>query len=66
VGQTAATISQRPGGYYLSYVEGVAKPKVNGKAVNDSVMLKEFDIIDVGKAKMQIVFKTKPKEKQKS
>jgi hypothetical protein len=47
-------------------VEGVAKPKVNGKAVNDSVMLKEFDIIDVGKAKMQIVFKTKPKEKQKS
>jgi pSer/pThr/pTyr-binding forkhead associated (FHA) protein len=57
VGQTAATISQRPGGYYLNYVEGIAKPKVNGKVVKDTLMLKEFDMIEIGKAKMQIVFK---------
>lgn len=63
VGQTAATISQRPGGYYLSYVEGLAKPKVNGKAVKDSILLKEFDIIDIGKTKLQLVYKTKAKEK---
>ena len=63
VGQTAVTISQRPGGYYLSYVEGMAKPKVNGNTVKDSVLLKEFDIIEIGKAKMQIIFKTKAKEK---
>lgn len=59
VGQTAATISQRPQGYFLSYVGGMAKPKVNGKAVKDTIRLKEFDIIDIGKSKMQLVFKTK-------
>lgn len=63
VGQTAATISQRPGGYYLSFVEGMSKPKVNGKPVKDTVLLKEFDIIEIGKSKMQVVFKPKAKDK---
>ncbi|MFH0726304.1 MAG: FHA domain-containing protein [Pseudomonadota bacterium] len=57
VGQISATISQRPGGYYLNYVEGLSKPKVNGKVVRDTVQLQEFDIIEIGKNKMQIVFK---------
>jgi pSer/pThr/pTyr-binding forkhead associated (FHA) protein len=62
VGQTAFTISQRPDGYYLSYVEGFAKPKVNGKAAKETVRLKEFDFIELGKVKMQLVFKG-PKSK---
>jgi predicted component of type VI protein secretion system len=62
VGQTAATISQRPDGYYLSYVEGIRKPKVNGQAVKTTVRLKEFDIIELSRVKMQLVFKT-PKKK---
>lgn len=62
VGQTAATISQRPDGYYLSYVGGMAKPKVNSQTLRTSIRLKEFDIIELGKVKMQLVFKT-PKKK---
>lgn len=57
VGQTAATISKRPNGYYLSYVEGISKPKVNGETVKKSVMLKEFDVIEIGSVKMQFVYK---------
>ena len=52
VGKTSVTISRRPQGYSLSYVEGKA-PKVNGAAVKASVNLKEFDEIEVGSAKWQ-------------
>ncbi len=58
VGQTAATISKRPDGYYLSYVSGMAKPKVNGKAVKESVTLKQFDTIEIGSIKMEFLFKS--------
>jgi pSer/pThr/pTyr-binding forkhead associated (FHA) protein len=57
VGQTAATISKRPDGYYLSYVGGFSKPKVNGQSVRDSVGLKQFDVIEIGSAKMQFIHK---------
>jgi len=57
VGQTAATISKRPDGYYLSYVGGFSKPKVNGQSVKDSVGLKQFDVIEIGSAKMQFIHK---------
>ena len=53
VGQTAATISHRPNGYFLSYVGGLSRVKVNGSAVKESVMLREFDVIDIGSAKLQ-------------
>ena len=58
IGQIAATISQRPSGYFLNYVEGMSKPKVNGMVVRDTIQLQEFDIIEIGKNKMQIVFKS--------
>ena len=58
IGQTAATISKRPNGYSLSYVEGMTKPKVNGKGVKESVMLKEFDVIEIGSIKLQFVLKS--------
>lgn len=56
--KTAATISKRPNGYYISYVGGMAKPKVNDVVVRESIQLKEFDIIEIGPAKMQFIFKT--------
>ena len=56
VGKTSATISKRPKGYYLSYVAGMSKPKVNGEAVKESVVLNEFDIIEIGSVKMQLTF----------
>jgi hypothetical protein len=58
IGHTAATISKRPNGYSLSYVEGMTKPKLNGKTIKESVMLKEFDVIEIGGAKLQFVLKS--------
>jgi len=57
VGKTAATISKRPQGYHLSYVEGMSKPKVNNETVKESVLLKEFDIIEIGSVKMEFILK---------
>lgn len=57
IGQTAATISKRPNGYHLSYVGGLSKPKVNGKAVKESVLLNQFDTIELGSLKMQFIHK---------
>jgi len=57
MGKTAATISKRPMGYSLSYVSGMSKPKVNGETVKESVMLKDFDEIEIGSIRMQFVIK---------
>lgn len=57
IGKLAATISKRPQGYSLSFVGGMSKPKVNGEAVKESVMLKDFDEIELGSVKMQFVLK---------
>jgi pSer/pThr/pTyr-binding forkhead associated (FHA) protein len=57
VGSTSATISKRPKNYVLSYVGGLSKPKVNGKAVKQSVALNEFDVIEVGSVKLQFFTK---------
>jgi pSer/pThr/pTyr-binding forkhead associated (FHA) protein len=57
VAKVAATISKRPTGFYLNFVEGMTKPSVNGKTVKDSAPLKEFDIIEIGSSKMEFVVK---------
>ena len=57
MGATAATISRRPNGYVLSFVEGMTKPKVNGAAVKDSVLLREFDKIELGSILMEFIVK---------
>ncbi|MDJ0810883.1 MAG: FHA domain-containing protein [Desulfobacterales bacterium] len=57
VGATSATISKRPKNYVLSYVSGLSKPKVNGKAVKQSVALNEFDVIEIGSVKLQFFTK---------
>ena len=53
VGKTAVTISKRPDGFYLSYVGGMAKPKVNSKTIARSTILNDLDIIDIGSTKLQ-------------
>jgi len=64
VGQTSVTISKRPDGFYLSYVSGLAKPKLNDKTVKQSAILNEFDVIDIGSTKLQF-FLQKPHQKKK-
>ena len=53
VGATAATISKRPDGFYLSYVGGMSKPKVNDKTIKHSILLNDLDVIDIGSTKLQ-------------
>lgn len=53
VGQTAATISKRSDGFYISYVGGMSRPKINDKAIKHSVILSDLDVIDIGPAKLQ-------------
>jgi pSer/pThr/pTyr-binding forkhead associated (FHA) protein len=53
VGKTAAVISKRSDGIYLSHIAGVSKPRVNDKKTKGPVMLNDFDIIDIGSAKLQ-------------
>jgi len=57
VGGTAATISQRPNGYFITYAGGMAKLKINGETVKESYQLKEFDTIEIGPNKMQFYIK---------
>ena len=64
VGRTSVTISRRPDGFYLSYVSGLSKPKVNDKRVKQSTILNDFDIIDIGSTKMQF-FIQNPHQKRK-
>ncbi len=58
VGKLAATVSKRPNGFYLGFVGGMTKPKVNGEAVAQSVKLKDMDLIEIGSVKLQF---TEPK-----
>ena len=57
VGKITATISKRPKSFYLSYVGGFTKPKVNGQKITRPLQLKEFDIKEVGSVKMQLIYK---------
>jgi pSer/pThr/pTyr-binding forkhead associated (FHA) protein len=53
MGATAATITRRPSGYVITFTGGMAKLKVNGKIVKDSVKLHDFDTIELGSYKFQ-------------
>lgn len=61
VGGTSATISKRPDGFYLSYVGGMSRPKVNGKKVKREMPLNDADVIEIGASKMQF-FERKPRK----
>jgi pSer/pThr/pTyr-binding forkhead associated (FHA) protein len=50
---TAVTISKRPDGFYLNYIGGLSKPKLNDTTVKKSVFLKDLDIIEIGSVRLQ-------------
>jgi pSer/pThr/pTyr-binding forkhead associated (FHA) protein len=53
MGATAATISRRPSGYAISFAGGMTKLKVNGAVVKESVLLNDFDTVELGSYKFQ-------------
>lgn len=57
LGRFAATISKRSDGYHISYVGGMARPKVNEESITQSQLLMDMDIIDIGPAKLQFSLK---------
>jgi len=57
IGATAATISRRPDGYYLSRAGGMAKPRINGERVQKSVLLQNLDLIQIGPVKLKFFLK---------
>jgi pSer/pThr/pTyr-binding forkhead associated (FHA) protein len=57
IGATAATISRRPDGYYLSRAGGMAKPRINGQTVKMSVLLQNLDLIQIGPVKLKFFLK---------
>jgi hypothetical protein len=64
IGKTAATISRTRDGYYFSYMNGLAKPKINDKKTsNKPIKLNELDIIQIGPIKLQFIGK-KPKRQK--
>ncbi len=65
VGRTSATISKRPDGFYLNYVGGTSRPKVNAKKVQRERLLYDNDIIEIGKTTMQFLERTLKKRKEK-
>jgi pSer/pThr/pTyr-binding forkhead associated (FHA) protein len=58
VGWTAATVSRRPDGYYLSYAGGFSKPRVNDRPVKTSIMLRDLDVIAIGSVTLQFFTQT--------
>jgi len=57
VGKTAAMVIKKEKGYYLSHVKGRAKPKIYSHTVTSEVLLKEYDLIEIGSSKLQFLFK---------
>ena len=57
VGKTAAIVLKKEKGYYLSHVKGRAKTKIYSQPVTSEVLLKEYDLIEIGSSKLQFIFK---------
>lgn len=57
-GVQVAVLTRRPGGYFITYVEGATYPMVNGKLLDDQPrQLAEHDIIELAGIKMEFYFK---------
>jgi pSer/pThr/pTyr-binding forkhead associated (FHA) protein len=56
IGKNAITLSKRPNGIYLSYNGGLSKPKVNGRTVKSSILLKDFDQIQIGPVELEFTY----------
>ena len=58
IGKTAATISRTRDGYFFSYVNGIAKPRINNKKASKKPQkLNDSDIISIGSIQLQFTGK---------
>ena len=55
VDPTTATIRKEPGGWYLNYISGLTKPKLNEKPLTEPILLQNHDIIEIGSVRLQFL-----------
>jgi hypothetical protein len=53
-GHPSATINKQGGEYYLDYVAGFIKPKLNGITIIEPIRLNHHDLIRIGPIRMQL------------
>jgi predicted component of type VI protein secretion system len=53
-GQPSATINKQDGEYYLDYVAGFIKPKLNGMTIIEPARINHNDVIRIGPIRMQL------------
>lgn len=53
IGNTAAIVTQKADGCYLTYQSGLSKPMVNGQKIKDTIKLNSGDIIEIGSVKLE-------------
>ena len=65
IGRTSATIGRRSDGFYLTYIGGMTRPKVNAKKVKYDKILHDNDIIQIGKTKLRFSERRPKKSREK-
>ena len=55
VGKTSAVLNLSPDGWYINYVEGFFRPRINKKILKESIKLNNLDIIKIGSIKLQFL-----------
>ena len=55
IGKISAVINKLPDGWYINYVGGISRPRLNDKIVKKPIRLKNLDIISVGSTKLQFL-----------
>jgi pSer/pThr/pTyr-binding forkhead associated (FHA) protein len=53
VDPTAVTIRKEPDGFYLNFIGGLVKPKINDNTVQDTTLLNHLDIIEIGSTRLR-------------
>jgi pSer/pThr/pTyr-binding forkhead associated (FHA) protein len=57
MGKVSAMIEKRDRGFFITPAKGFIKPRVNFHCVRKELQLREFDVITIGKLKMQLNFR---------
>jgi pSer/pThr/pTyr-binding forkhead associated (FHA) protein len=53
ISPTAFTIHRRPDGFYLEYIGGLPRPKINDQTIKETTRLDDQDIIEIGSTRLQ-------------
>ncbi|MBW2409385.1 MAG: FHA domain-containing protein [Deltaproteobacteria bacterium] len=53
ISPTAFTIHRRSDGFYLEYIGGLPRPKINDQTIKETTRLNDQDIIEIGSTRLQ-------------